>query len=75
VEGAGIVMQPYYSAAPLVASGQLVALLPQWQPQNMGIYAIYASRRQMPAALRALLDFLVAWFAGHPRWLSLTTEK
>lgn len=75
VEGAGIAMQPYYSAAPLVASGQLVALLPQWQPQNMGIYAIYASRRQMPAALRALLDFLVAWFAGHPRWLSLSVEK
>jgi len=71
IEGAGIVMQPYYSAAALIASGQLVSLLPQWQPQTMGIYAIYASRRQMPAALRALLDFLVAWFAGHPRWLSL----
>ncbi|VTQ57802.1 D-malate degradation protein R [Campylobacter jejuni] len=75
VEGAGIVMQPYYSAAPLIASGQLVALLCGWQPQEMGIYAIYASRRQMPAALRALLDFLVAWFAGHPRWLSLQEEK
>lgn len=75
VEGAGIVMQPYYSAAPLIASGQLVALLSGWQPQEMGIYAIYASRRQMPAALRALLDFLVAWFAGHPRWLSLQEEK
>jgi len=69
VEGAGIVMQPTYSAAPLISSGQLVALLPQWQPQTLGIYAIYASRRQMPAALRALLDFLVAWFAGNPRWV------
>jgi len=75
VEGAGIVMQPYYSAAPLIASGQLVALLSGWQPQEMGIYAIYMSRRQMPAALRALLDFLVEWFKGHPRWLSLTEEK
>ncbi|KAB8309406.1 MULTISPECIES: LysR family transcriptional regulator [Rahnella] len=75
VEGAGIVMQPYYSAAPLIASGQLVSLLEGWQPQEMGIYAIYASRRQMPAALRALLDFLVEWFKGHPRWLSLTDEK
>ncbi|QQN34786.1 LysR family transcriptional regulator [Rahnella aceris] len=75
VEGAGIVMQPYYSAAPLIASGQLVALLSEWQPQEMGIYAIYMSRRQMQAALRALLDFLVEWFKGHPRWLSLTEEK
>ncbi len=75
VEGAGIVMQPYYSAAPLIAAGQLVLLLPEWQPQEMGIYAIYTSRRQMPSALRALLDFLVEWFKGHPRWLSLTDEK
>ncbi|AEX50770.1 LysR family transcriptional regulator [Rahnella aquatilis CIP 78.65 = ATCC 33071] len=75
VEGAGIVMQPYYSAAPLIASGQLVALLSEWQPQEMGIYAIYMSRRQMPAALRALLDFLVEWFKSHPRWLSLKDEK
>ena len=75
VEGAGIVMQPYYSAAPLIASGQLVSLLENWQPQERGIYAIYASRRQMPAALRALLDFLVEWFKGHPRWLSLSGQK
>lgn len=75
VEGAGIVMQPYYSAAPLIASGQLVPLLEQWQPQEMGIYAIYASRRQMPKALRALLDFLVEWFKGNPRWISLKEEK
>jgi len=74
-EGAGIVMQPCYSAAPLIARGQLVSLLDQWQAQEMGIYAIYASRRQMPAALRALLDFLVEWFKGHPRWLSLSGEK
>ena len=67
VEGVGIVMQPVYSAAALIASGQLVRLLPEWQPQSMGIFAIYSTRRQMPVALRALLDFLVEWFAANPR--------
>ena len=48
--------------------GELVALLPQYAPQAMGIHGIYASRQQMPVALRALLDFLVDWFAQRPDW-------
>ncbi|MFZ4835496.1 LysR family transcriptional regulator [Rouxiella sp. Mn2063] len=74
IEGAGIVCQPRYSAAPLIASGQLQQVLPDWQPKKMGIYAIYSTRRQMPATLRSLLDFLVEWFNQHPRWLSLVAE-
>jgi DNA-binding transcriptional LysR family regulator len=66
--GAGIALQPRYSAAPLIASGELVELLPQYAPQAMGIHGIYASRQQMPAALRALLDFLAGWFAQRPDW-------
>ena len=61
--GAGISMQPYYSAAPLLASGELVELLPDYRPQSMGIYGIYTSRRQMPATLRTMLDF---WWSGSP---------
>ena len=64
-EGAGIALQPAYAAAPLVASGQLVRLLPDQMPQAMGIHGVYSSRRQMPAALRAMLDFLVDWFRTH----------
>ena len=37
VQGAGISPQPYYSAAPLLASGELVELLPGYRPQSMGI--------------------------------------
>lgn len=70
--GAGIALQPLYSAAPLIASGQLVALLPEYQPQELGIYGIYASRRQMPATLRAMLDFLVERFASDPAWQART---
>jgi DNA-binding transcriptional LysR family regulator len=62
VEGAGIALQPRFSADPLIASGQLVELLPDFVPQEMGIYGIYSSRQQMPLALRCLLDFLVRGF-------------
>ena len=63
-EGAGIALQPLYSAAPLIADGRLVALLPDCAPQRMGIYGIYTSRQHMPPALRAMLDFLVEWFGN-----------
>lgn len=68
--GAGIAMQPRYSAAPLIASGQLVELLPAYAPQDMGIYGIYTSRQHMSPLLRTMLDFLVEWFARDPLWLA-----
>lgn len=68
VEGAGIALQPLYSAAPLIAAGKLVALLPDCVPQGMGLYGIYSSRQYLPPALRTMLDFLLDWFGGHPGW-------
>lgn len=67
-QGAGIAMQPRYSAAGLVARGELVELLPQFTPQALGVYGIYTSRQHMAAVLRAMLDFLVAWFDARPEW-------
>jgi len=74
-EGAGIALQPLYSAAPLIADGRLVALLPDFVPQQMGIYGIYTSRQHMSPALRAMLDFLLDWFAGDPAWLAHTPAR
>ncbi|OWY40025.1 LysR family transcriptional regulator [Xenophilus sp. AP218F] len=62
--GAGVSLQPSYLAAPLVADGRLRALLPEWEPARLGIYALYPSRRLLPLAVRALLDFLLARFSG-----------
>jgi DNA-binding transcriptional LysR family regulator len=64
VEGVGISLQPRFAAAPLVEAGQLVVLLPEYQPQRMGVYGLYMSREHMPPTLRVLLDHLVAWFAS-----------
>lgn len=63
VQGAGISMQPLFSAAPWIADGSLVALLPEARPLCLGIHGLYSSREHQPAILRAMLDFLVDWFA------------
>lgn len=64
-KGAGIVLQPRFVVLPLVAQGRLLEVLPDWQPQALGIHAIYTSRQHMPPALRALLDYLADWFERH----------
>jgi len=63
----GISMQPYYSVAELLASGELQEVLPGSRLEPLQIYGVYSSRRQLHPALRALFDFLVEWFASSPQ--------
>lgn len=62
--GAGIGMLPTYYLGEELRSGRLVQLLPDHEPDVLGIHAIYLSRQHQPLALRLLVDFLVARFAG-----------
>lgn len=68
IAGAGVAMLPTYQAGAHIHSSELVRLLPQAEPRLMNIYAVYASRKHMPAALRSLLDFLVERFPQEPAW-------
>ena len=66
--GAGLAMLPRYLVAPALASGALCQVLEDYALEEMGVYAVYGSRRQQPRAVRALLDFLAARFAGREDW-------
>lgn len=66
--GAGLALQPCYLVQPLLDSGELLAVLPEWRPVSMGIHALYPSRRQLPQAMRVLLDFLQQRFASTAPW-------
>ena len=61
---AGIGMLPTYYLGDDLRAGRLVQLLPDHQPEVLGIHAIYLSRQHQPLALRLLVDFLAARFAG-----------
>ncbi|WP_421230141.1 LysR family transcriptional regulator [Aeromonas jandaei] len=66
--GAGISLQPRYSAQPYLERGELVPLLTQWQPKRLGVYGVYATRKQMSPLLRSFLDFLLSRMAADPLW-------
>lgn len=59
LEGIGIAYLYEEYVASLVADGRLVSLLDKSAlPITDGFFLFYPSRRQNPAALRALIDFL-----------------
>jgi len=65
-QGSGIALLPSYLAGPELAAGRLTALLQATPPEELGIYGVYVSRRQMPLILRTMLDFLAERFGPAP---------
>lgn len=62
--GAGLGMLPTYFVGDDLRSGMLVRVLPDHEPEPLGIHAVYLSRRHRPLALQLLLEFLAQRFGG-----------
>ena len=67
VDGLGIAYTIEGLAAPFLRSGQLVRVLKEWSPSFEGLFLYYPSRRQLPAALRALIDLVRTEARGRAR--------
>ena len=58
LSGAGILFQPHFIVGDDLAAGRLVQLLPGWQSAELGVYAVYPSRKHLSAKVRTFVDFL-----------------
>ncbi|USU13789.1 LysR family transcriptional regulator [Sphingomonadaceae bacterium OTU29THOMA1] len=58
LDGVGVAYAFHDQVEHLVTSGRLVRLLDDWCPYYSGFYLYYPSRRQIPAPLRAFVDFV-----------------
>jgi DNA-binding transcriptional LysR family regulator len=58
VDGLGIAYTIEALAEPFMRSGQLVRVLEDWSPSFEGLFLYYPGHRQVPAALRALIDMI-----------------
>jgi len=68
-EGLGIGRVPTFVAGPAIQSGELVAVLPEWQLPEHALYAVYPERAYLPAKVRAFLDFAIEYLGGgEPYW-------
>jgi LysR family transcriptional activator of dmlA len=64
LEGHGIVQRSEWDAAKYLASGRLKEVMPGYTLPDAHLYAYYLSRHNLPAKIRAFVDFLVAHFAA-----------
>ena len=64
--GQGIILQPDFLVGDDIAAGTLVELMPEYRAAELGVYAIYPSRRHIAPKIRALIAFLSEHFADTP---------
>lgn len=62
--GAGVSVLDQYNAGVGIADGSLVRVLPEWSLPPAGIYAVLPPGRQLPAKLRAFIDFYQDYLNG-----------
>lgn len=56
--GQGVAMLSVFGLKQELKNGQLVQLLPDYEMDEMGIYALFPKQRFMPRKVRLFLDFI-----------------
>lgn len=62
--GAGFARLPDFVAAGAVRAGRLRRVLADYDTPGAPVYLVFPNKKPQPAKVRALIDFIVAWFAG-----------
>jgi DNA-binding transcriptional LysR family regulator len=63
----GLILQPAFLVAEDLRSGRLVEVLPEYRSLELGIYALYPTRKHVLPKVRLLIDYLVESFKTQ-RW-------
>jgi DNA-binding transcriptional LysR family regulator len=58
----GIVLQPSFLVGPDLLAGTLVEIMPEYRSFELGVYAVYPSRKFVSPKVRLLIDFLADAF-------------
>lgn len=64
VGGGGIVLQPVFLVDEALRSGALVEVMPAYRSVELGIYAVYPTRKHVPPKVRLLVDHLAGRLSG-----------
>jgi DNA-binding transcriptional LysR family regulator len=68
VKGIGIAQLPTFIVGRDIAEQRLQVVLPDNQPDDLTIHALYAPNRYLAAKTRVFIDFLVDRFGKKPSW-------
>lgn len=68
IAGAGITLQPSFISGSAIRAGHLKIILPDYEPEPMGLYAVYAHRQLLASKVRSFVDFMDGYFGNPPYW-------
>lgn len=66
--GVGLIRQPTFLAAQDIRAGRLVEVLSEYTSNELGIYAVYPSRKHLSAKVRSFVDFMATAFDLKSAW-------
>ncbi len=68
LKGAGVINLPTFIIGPDIREGGLVAVLEEFTPDDLALYAIYPHAGHLSPKVRVFVDFLAARFGPEPYW-------
>jgi DNA-binding transcriptional LysR family regulator len=68
IAGAGIALQPTFIASDAISSGKLIMVLPEFESESLGLYAVYAHRKLLANKVRCFIDFIEGYYGMPPYW-------
>ena len=66
--GVGLMRQPLFLEGEDIRAGRLVQVPADYRSNELGIYAVYPSRKHLSAKVRAFVDILAQTFALKSEW-------
>ncbi|TWI87547.1 transcriptional regulator, LysR family [Roseibium hamelinense] len=67
--GVGIALRSTWDIGPELREGKLQIILSEYRAsKDVGLHAVYPSRRFLPAKVRVFIDFLAALYGSSPYW-------
>ncbi|ADZ71900.1 LysR family transcriptional regulator [Polymorphum gilvum SL003B-26A1] len=67
--GVGVALRSTWDIGPELRDGKLRIVLPQYRAsKDVGLHAVYPSRRFLPAKVRVFIDFLAQLYGPSPYW-------
>lgn len=64
-QGCGMIQLPRFHVAPMLARGELMEVLPEWQKPAMPLHAVYPQRRQLSRRVRVFLEWVASVYANY----------
>lgn len=68
IAGLGYILQPTFIVGEALKQGKLQIILPEFEPEPLGLYAVFPHRKLMTTKMRAFIDFISNYFGEVPIW-------